>query len=287
MRNCKNIQSQFAEAYYGELAGADAERFEEHIKSCPACAAQYAEIRLTLDACQRDYIRPEPQEDYWDGYWSTLEQKIETEQARRISLPLKLKEFVSILFPPIPASYRPVFAGAALLVIGIFIGRTFLPGPGGVERPDRTMASLQQAHVGQVHERTANYFGKAKLVLLGIVNCDTESDGPLRASFESQARVSRQLLLESTELRQELTALDDAGLLELIAELETVLLQAANLDQDNQIVEIRLIQQGAERKALLFKIAVGQSMLADYAAAEGAVYDPDHKSTGKAKGKIL
>jgi hypothetical protein len=287
MKNCKRTQTRFTEAYYGELSGAESDRFEEHIKSCPACAAQYTEIRQTLEECRLQYVRPELKENYWDGYWRALEQKIDTGQAKKIPLSRKLKDLVSGLFPPVPVSYRPVFAGAALLVIGIFIGRTFLSGPGGTEPPSGTIASLQQAHAGQVHARTANYFGKAKLVLLGIVNCDTETGGPLRTSFESQARVSRQLLHESTELRQQLTALDDAGLLKLIEELETVLLQAANLGKDNQIVEVRLIQQGAERNALLFKIAAGQSMLASYAEQERAMPDPDHKSTGKTRGNVL
>ncbi len=258
-----------------------------HIKNCPACAASYAEIRRTLDALQQDYTRPEMAEKYWDGYWNTLEQKIETGQPRKSSLGRKLKEFVSGLLPPVPVSYGPVLSGAALLVIGIFIGRTFLSGPGGADRPVDGFASLEQARAEQVHARAANYFGKAKLVLLGIVNCDTEAGGPLRASFESQARVSRQLLHESVALRQELAARNDAGLLELIGELETVLMQTANLGDDYRVVDVRMIQLGAERKALLFKIAAGKSMLASYAADNKVILDPDHKSTGNTEGNLL
>lgn len=286
MRKCKKIQNLFVDACYGELSGTAQSRFEQHIDSCPSCAGQYAAMKRTLNRLS-EYKRPELAENYWDGYWNTLEQKIETEQARRVPLGRKLRELISGLVPPVPVSYRPLLSGAALLMIGIFIGRTFLTDPGAMDQSMDTMPSLQQAHAQRVHARTAEYFGRARLVLLGIVNCDTEEEGPLRASFGSTARVSQALLRQSVELRAELGAINDNGLLELIKELETVLLQTANLGEDYEIVDIRLIQHGAERKALLFKITIGESMLAKYAAINQAILDPDNKSTGENEGKIL
>lgn len=260
MKSCKRIQDSFDEAFYGELATEERSHFESHLADCPQCATAYAETREWLEKLQ-NYERPKLDDDYWERYWSRLEGSIETKPDHIKTLIDKLKYFSESLFPPLTPVYRPLLTGLALVVIGIIIGRTFLSDHRGVNQALLTDVTPLSEHDIHGYTRAASYFGRAKLVLLGIVNFDADNDRPLRTSFARQVQVSRDLIDEIPVLRKELNPRDDAALLELIAELETVLLQTANLEDSYGVVDVRLIQQGAQRKALLFKIDMGESIL--------------------------
>jgi len=104
--------------------------------------------------------------------------------------------------------------------------------------------------------------------------------------LDRQVRLSRDLVNEIPVLRAELDPRADAALLELISELETVLLQTANLESGYGIVDIQLIQQGAQRKALLFKIDMGESILSRDAGVQKEKSSQD-KISGRKKGGSL
>ena len=64
-------------------------------------------------------------------------------------------------------------------------------------------------------------------------------------------------------MKSELSSAEHLRLLDLISELEVTLLQIANLEADYDLQEVEIIQSGAERKALLFKINLNEIEIAD------------------------
>lgn len=260
MEKCKKIQQMFIEAYYQELDDKQLEVLEQHLESCSACANEFSNVTTALRNL-KEYRQPDPGKEYWESYWVKLSKRIEIEKAQKPSFSQWLKGFIPELKWPVPVKYRPVYSAIALLFIGIIIGKTFFTDTGAPIRQPATGISLSEEQAAAVKAHAERYIGRAKLVLLGIVNYDAVSEGPLQTSFTRQIQVSRSLMDESAALRANLRSQNDFRLLELVSELETILLQTANLDDDFELVDIEMIQQGAERKALLFKINIGGSLL--------------------------
>lgn len=250
----------FIEAYYQELDDRQLEVLEQHLESCPACAEEFSNVTTALRNL-KEYRQPDPGKKYWESYWVKLSERIEIEKAQKPSFSHWLKGFIPEFKWPVPVKYRPVYSAIALLFIGIIIGKTFFTDTGAPIRQPAAGIALSEEQAAAVKAHAERYIGRAKLVLLGIVNYDAVSDRPLRASFTRQIQVSRSLVDESAALSEKLRSQNDFRLLELVSELETILLQTANLDDDFGLVDIELIQQGTERKALLFKINIGESLL--------------------------
>ena len=61
MKNCAEYEDQFIEAFYGELATAAREEFEQHLETCPQCGTSFKELERTLQAM--DLAKPAPPPD--------------------------------------------------------------------------------------------------------------------------------------------------------------------------------------------------------------------------------
>ena len=79
MRDCKKCRVLLAEALYGDLDPEQRTFFENHIASCPACAAEFKALTETLKTMDKR-VRPEPGQDFWNGYWDRLSQRMEEER---------------------------------------------------------------------------------------------------------------------------------------------------------------------------------------------------------------
>ena len=285
MNGCEKIKEWFDEAYYGELTADELSLFESHLESCPECAGEYRRFRAALEglkACGR----PELEDGYWDRYMDRLENTIASEAGQSTPWPVKIKEFFSSLFPAYPM-LRPLVSAAALIAVGIVIGRYLLNDGNQTIVPSGPYSLVMLEDGGNAHLRAARYFDRAKLVILGIVNYETDTDELLRTSFDRQVQISRELVDEIPVLKAELSPRADAALLRVISELETILLQTANLEDNYGIVDIKLIQQGAQRKALLFKIDIGESILSNQKSRPNASTGGNGKSAARSGGILL
>ena len=116
-KECRGYREWFAEALYGELPEGRAREFQAHLDACGECREEFARMRATLQVMDRREIA-DPGAVYWDSFWDRLEEKLPPVQGEGANV-VKLA----------PASrsgwlYRSV-AAAAILLLGIFIGKTF------------------------------------------------------------------------------------------------------------------------------------------------------------------
>lgn len=257
MKDCKKSQKWMTDILFGESDALIQENLNRHMEQCPECRETFGRYRNTLKIME-DYRRPEPDEAYWTAYWNKLETKLPEKQP---SLWAKIRSRASnslhleIGFSTTP---RLVISAALILVIGIYIGQsTFTPSSGPGVKQTLSQAGLSP----ELFHQTSNYIEHSKLILLGIVNSEQDSDDLFENNFSRQQNMSRQLINQTGSLKSDLESQKQHMLVELVTELEVILMQIANLEAEGNLDGVDLIRDGATSNSILFKINLGELLL--------------------------
>lgn len=260
MKGCKKYQDQITEKFFGEPDPELEQDLNSHLTECEDCREEQLKIQSTLETMNK-YKRPEPDEEYWKAYWNKLEAKLPDAQPGFYS---RLKSSLITRFTQLPPgmSQTPKLAlGAALiLVFGIFIGRNFF-NPNAADQG--SALTHEQGLSAELFHQTSNYIEKSKLILLGIVNSEEESDELFSNNFSRQQDISRQLVNQTGSLKSDLQEEKQHMLAELVTELEVILMQIANLEAEADLDGVDLIRSGAESNKILFKINLGELLLSE------------------------
>ncbi|TAK53967.1 MAG: zf-HC2 domain-containing protein [Bacteroidetes bacterium] len=289
MRNCKEYQELFVEAYYDELPADEMQELMEHLASCSVCSSEFKKLETTLHVMNKRE-RVEPDEAYWKQYWNTLSTSLEN--ARTGKQPSQQQ--YNIRFASLPGWAYGV-AAMLLIAVGLYLGK-FLYSPEPAEHQQeivsndtvlneqqRTKNEVQSTEVqppisqqdqGQtlpehsaartttsntkrvtpiinvVDKEARSYLNRSKIMLLGLVNSDEED--PL--SLSRQQEVSRSLLQEAIDLKPRLIETDQKRVKQLIEELEVILLQLANIEEESDLPAVELVKKGVDEKSILLKI---------------------------------
>jgi hypothetical protein len=253
MNECAKCRDRIAEALFGEPTPEDRASLEAHLKVCPACASEYeamTETRRILDTRERK----DPGTDFWEGYWDRLERRLEAEPA---PAPRSVRGRARRPFTLLPAWGLQFAAAAALLVVGILIGRTLLRPPAPRVAQAAPPAAVPAPGVEQASApvlRARDYFERSKLILLGLVNYDPGASDVYGLDLPRQKELSRALVNEAGSLKSDLKAPAQKRLRELVADLETILIQIANLGSENDLDAVELVKRGVEEKSIFLKI---------------------------------
>jgi hypothetical protein len=248
MKECKYFQQLIIEDFYNEIETQEKSKLTDHLKSCDNCKTRSLQIQSTLQNMNR-YERPEPPVEFWNNYWLNLESKLE----QKISVKQKLNKLFSG-FHINPSWIYGIASAAAFLIIGIFIGRIYFT--------PSIHDSVITNDVSQKNIRTVanaeRYLQRSKVLLLGIVNMDIDVKSEYKPSISKQQEISRELIQQTAVLKEDLKEANQKMLLELVNDLETILLQIANLEKEYDFDAIELIQSSLDRKGILIKINLGE-----------------------------
>lgn len=258
MNACKKCRSLLVEALYDELEPKAKSFFERHTASCPGCAAEYRTMKGTLQIMD-GRIRPEPGPDFWDGYWDRFSRRLEKDKAAgRVSSPRRRN--LGRVWGFAPRWVYQAAAAVALLIVGIWIGRTvFIPRRAQLDvAKQATLAPAIQPAGGDPVLRARDYIDRSKLVLLALVNYDPASEDPYALNLPRQKQVSQELVSEAGRLKSELRDPRRRRLRELVTDLETILLQIANLEAKNDLEAVEIVKQGVENRGILLKINLSE-----------------------------
>ncbi|MBP1770119.1 MAG: hypothetical protein H6P96_737 [Candidatus Aminicenantes bacterium] len=253
MIECSKYKDRMIEAYYGELEPGDREELDRHVASCPECAAELASLRSTLGLMD-GRERTDPGAEFWDGYWDRLSRRMLWESIDEDRKPSLVRRFVRSLAALPRWSYQAAGA-AALLLIGIFIGGRLIAPPGGPVR--ETAASVA---AGSVDARAAavvqagNFVERSKVILLGLVNSGPAGADTYGLDLDGKKAMSRNLAAEAPALRRALTGRDQKRLRDLVAELEVIMMQIANLGSGQDVEGVELVKQGVDARGIFLKI---------------------------------
>ncbi|MCK4557100.1 MAG: hypothetical protein KAU47_06250 [Candidatus Aminicenantes bacterium] len=254
MSECKKCRSLFLEAYYKELDAQQNRFFKEHILVCEKCKSEFDKMADTLQVMDKR-VRPEPSEKFWDSYEERLAKRVEKEEVLQADQP-SLGERLARPFILAPKWAYQAAAALVLIVVGVFIGRMiFSPSISGIQRASQQPGLItQQQPEGELIHRTQNYIERSKLILLALVNFDPATEDPYALNIPYQQQLSRNLVQEASTLKKDLAESDQRRLEELIANLEMILLQIANLEYENDFESIELVKEGMDRQGILMEI---------------------------------
>jgi Putative zinc-finger len=248
-------KDRMAEALYGELEPAEKELFDRHLRACPVCAAEYASLEATLRIMDKRE-RTDPGPAFWDGYWNRLSKRMlweSIEEGRAPSLAARLLR----PFTRLPRWSFQAAAAAALLLLGILVGSRLIPRPEGA----RAIAAATPARTSAPSPavvQAGDFIERSKLLLLGLVNYDPATQDPYALDLDGKKALSRTLAAEAPALRGALKEPGERRLRELVADLEVILMQIANLEAGQDLEGVDLIKQGVDQKSIFLKIDLGR-----------------------------
>lgn len=253
MINCRTSKDRMIEALYGELGPTEKERFDEHLRSCPECASEYSVLGATLRLMDKRE-RPDPGPEFWDGYWDRLSRRMVWEEAGevpRTSFGARLVRALS----GIPRWSYQAAGAAALLLVGILIGSRLITPPAPVSPSYRGAVESGALPVtaGPVVQ-AENFIERSKVLLLGLVNYDPATEDAYAFDLGRKKTMSRELAAEAPAIRGALKERGQRRLRGLVADLEVIMMQIANLESGQDLEGVELVKQGVDRKGIFLKI---------------------------------
>jgi hypothetical protein len=255
MIDCDKCRERMIEAIYGELGEADKSSFDAHLGFCALCVAEFKAMTATLALMDRRERR-DPGPAFWDGYWDRLSKRLDKELNPTLFRP-PAREGLTAVFKIFPKWALQLAGGAALVAAGIIIGRTVLmpPAPPAqkVQQPPAlTVPGIQQPLSPVLRAR--NFIDRSKLIILALVNYDPGTQDAYGLNLPGQKKLSRELVNEASALKIDLKDPAQTRLRELVSDLETILIQIANLDSANGLSAVEFVKEGAESRGIMLKI---------------------------------
>jgi len=231
MDKCQEYINSLIDGSYQQMNDENRQKFEKEMDK--DCLDSFNKMKSTLQLMEQ-YQVPDPGKEYWDNYWDKLEERLETSK-KSSSIP-----------------WSALMRIAAILFVGVFIGYLIFGSPDiPNEIADSTNPDIQMA---ALNKKTADVLEDSKILLLGIVNMNSPEDNSEIIDFSFQKKISNDLLLQTADLKQQLSKIKNRRMVSLINELELILMQIANLEDDFDLPAIEMVKQGAENQSLLFKI---------------------------------
>ncbi len=294
---CQELQNQMVEALYDELDSSAKQVFDSHIADCAECRNLYTEMKSTLQVMDRR-ARKDPGQEFWDGYYDRLSVKMSekiaseeiateggdetVEAAVDTTQQAWWRRNIGRNTPVATWAYRSV-AAAAILVVGIFAGRTFfapvpisdpglassdsagqtLPGqitPGDVPPSDGGSYNAPPVELASSDRRALHYVEKSQMLLLALVNTRPDADGYSSGMSSSKER-SLALINEAGEIKEELNGPRQRRLRELVVQLEMILREIANMESEEDVEAIEFIRGRVDKHDIMLKINLEQMRL--------------------------
>jgi hypothetical protein len=295
--SCSKYQDLMVDALYGELEPELARELEAHVAACEECTALRNEMRSTL-AVMNERRRPDPGEEYWQGYYARLEERMRRETSVVDGARDAARRRSNVSW-----GYR-VAAAVAVLAAGVWIGRSTMtpPGPGqpditvaenapvdtssgrsvpadsvpsrvpqGEPRsdrdaidgpPSRTPATRTPAEgnvqLASADQRAREYIERSQVLLLALVNSAVDSTAADSQRFALQQERAGMLVQEASVLREDLPGSDNRRLRELVTSLQMILREIANLETQNDFDAVEIIRNRVDREGVLLQIDVEQ-----------------------------
>ena len=245
MKECDKLKSKFERALYNELTSGEQEAFAKHLNECEECSNEFEELKKTLVLLQ-SYRREEPSEEFMSNFWKELNPKL----TKQTQLSVWWDDIKSVFGSKVKLSHQ-IAAGFTILILGVIIGKFLLSGNDVITQPNNN-GNSQIA----VQARAERYIDRSKVLLLGIMNFDPEADDLETISLSHQQTISKELISEAADLKDELKKPNNRQLKELVSDIEVILMQIANLEEQQDIEGIDLIKDGVDKKGIFLKINI-------------------------------
>lgn len=250
MKTCKKIKDLIPDLLNtgNELSKIESEAVYAHLKDCAHCTETYKKM-AALKALTDKRPRPQMSDEFWDNYYSRLEEKLDAlEEEKTPAVTIKsqgwgrwLRDF-KLQWALYPA------AAAAVLVVGIAVAQ-FLSLPGNQNLLTSAVSSIRR-----LNPAVANHFDNVQPLLVDYSNYTPEEDpaGPEETVMVGKSTIQK-LLLENQLLKQVVAKEENITARQLVEELEIILLELKNAD-GNSKETAWAVRQLIEDNDMLFKM---------------------------------
>ena len=223
--------------YYGETARADETRVDGHLAECGACQAEKAQLHRVLalvESAAPVEARPGVERDVW----ARLEPQLDAYVASKWRTFFWLPQWA--------------LAGgvAALVFVAFMAGRLSGGVPPGVTPDAGAMAEASPDRV--LHAAVGDHLDRTQVMLTELVNNDVDQADLFAGE---QARAS-DLVAANRLIRQSASQSGDAGVADVLEDLERVLLEIANAPADVTSNELSDLKDRITAQDLLFRVRV-------------------------------
>lgn len=229
-----------------ELDTQEADELERRLESDKKLQEEYQLLEQSFQLV-KDEVPSDPGPQYWRTFYSRLQPR------------LKKGNVLKRVFDWIAPRHGLQFAGAlatlaiVFIITGLFIYQYIAPaGP----RPTVYNTTVKIKHVeGFLESVASEHLERSRLLLQEMVNISSNEDDLSERLAETRIRGER-LLSDNRTYRQAAIKQHDPKLEALLDELESILLDIANLEPDAADYVLPSLQRRILRKNLLIKIEV-------------------------------
>ncbi|MBI3766598.1 MAG: zf-HC2 domain-containing protein [Ignavibacteriales bacterium] len=239
----------------GELSQDGRHTVEDHLATCLKCANELTELQSALEVTSLVIHQPSEERpvEFWQNFTREVENKIQAAAAVQHGKPA----FVSVEHMNAfkIAKFRPAVVlgvAIAMLVVALIVGRSLR-----TRTEENRAQGLPERAVPLIsaNDRMGQYFRKSKTLLVGIENMKVDERQPV--DLKAERRVSRQLIHEARYLKSQPIDVRSA---KLIGDLEKILIELANMKEENNLPNVEIIRGGIHQENLLFKIRMAESL---------------------------
>ena len=227
--------------YYGETERADVAAVDTHLAECVACRSASDQLRGVLTLVETA-APVEARRGFERDVWARLEPQLD---AKPVLVHRSAKR---------EGGWLPQWAlagGVAALVLAAFVaGRVSGGDPVGVTSDPAVAAEASSDRV--LHAAVGDHLDRTQVMLTELVNNDADQ---IDVFASEQARAS-DLVAANRLIRQSATRSGDAGVADILEDLERVLLEIANAPADVTSNEWSDLKARITAQDLLFRVRV-------------------------------
>ena len=237
MLNCESSQLLMADALYGSLPHQQDNELQQHLRECESCRTLLAELHEDKNVLESHGVASGnfddiPERTALDDLWNNIQPGLDSIDAERYRARPRFK----------PASYLAVAMAMAASVIVFFavVPRTV----------DESVPANTVARTSDISPELLKYLTRVETMLMSVANANEGSSSvvPVQQTF------ARDMAMQANYMTDNLDDNFSSGQSRLLKDIEFMLLQIANLDEDNMEQGVRLLQQYMEDNSVLLKI---------------------------------
>ncbi len=240
-----------------ELDPAERRAVETHLRFCEQCAVEFQILREAIALLDRQAVRPSENrsELHWQHFASKVERRIQDQPVERGS-----RSAVSQLLEMLVDNRKPFGVGFAsalsLIAIAFAVWSVWIESPGSEQIAAHESARDLQTNVenASLDSRTQDYLEQSKILLIGLVNADSQAGRGSTSLLASEREVSRMLVRESEDITSKLNDPSQRQLKELVSDLGVILMQMANLETEHETQGVEIVKSGVKQNGIIFRI---------------------------------
>jgi hypothetical protein len=257
--------------HYGEAGGSSRAVVAEHMSVCGPCRALYRNLQAVLAAADVVEV-PARSEAYAVEVWQRLAPRLAAASPewfwQRFVEYLRERVWAPRIWAPIGA-----VAAVAVLVVTAFLAGRFWPGKPQLQPQNQAQTVSAQGRDRVLLVAVGDHLERSQMVLVELVNTNPQRTVDISAERERATDlVAANRLYRLTAERS-----GEAGVADVLDELERTLIEIANSPSKLSSPEFEDLRRRIEAHGILFKVRVVDSQI--HAREKKAIEDVARKSS--------